>query len=320
MPASFPPVPKVSRRQKRTVAENLPAWAALIVSTCIYLPAQAPQVRQTPTFRVGVETVVFRVTVTDPLDRHVVGLEKSDFHIYEDKVEQTIDWFSQEASPVSVGLILDMSSSMGTDRNIQKAKNAIVHFLEKGSEDDEYCLISFNERTNLVQRFTRRSATVRSEIATIEVGGRTALFDAVYLGLNEVQKAKNEKKALLLVTDGEDNSSRYTLSQVRELAKESDAQIYAIGQQGREGYGNGVIQSIVSLTGGRTFFPRTFNDLDYYIDLLHGELRSQYVLAYTPSNKMHDGKWRKIAVKIDPPAGLPKLIIHAKDGYYAPKN
>jgi Ca-activated chloride channel homolog len=299
---------------------GLPVLGALLLSTSLSLPSQVPQDRQVPTFRVGVETVVARVTVTDPLDRHVVGLEQSDFHIYEDKVEQTIDSFSQAMSPVSVGLILDMSSSMGTDRNIQKAKNAIVRFLEIGTQDDEFCLITFNQRTNLAQRFTRGSATVRSKIAPIQVGGRTALYDAVYLGLSEVQNAKNEKKALLVVTDGEDNSSRYTLSQLSELAKESDAQIYAIGQRGREGYGNSVIQSIVSLTGGRTFFAGTFNDLDYYIDLLHGELRSQYVLAYTPSNKVHDGKWRKITVKIDPPPGLPRLIIHAREGYYARKN
>jgi Ca-activated chloride channel homolog len=318
--ASFPSVSKVPRLQNRNSPAHPPVWMAILFAACLGLPAQVPQTRQAPTFRVGVETVMVRVTVTDPLDRHVMGLEKSDFHIYEDKVEQAIEWFSQEKSPVSVGLILDMSSSMGTDRNIFRAKNAIVHFLEIGTEDDEFCLITFNQRTNLVQKFTRSSATVRSEIAPIQVGGRTALYDAVYLGLTEVQKAKNEKKALLVVTDGEDNSSRYTLSQVRELAKESDAQIYAIGQQGREGYGNSVLQSIVALTGGRPFFPRTFNDLDFYIDLLHGELRSQYVIAYTPSNKVHDGKWRKIMVKIDPPPGLPKLLIHARDGYYAPKN
>jgi Ca-activated chloride channel family protein len=145
------------------------------------------------------------------------------------------------------------------------------------------------------------------------------MFDAVYLGLDQANSAKNEKKALILITDGEDNSSRYSLSEVREAAKEADVQIYAVGQQGTLGYGRSLIQGIVTLTGGRAFFPNSFNELDYYIDLIHSELRSQYVVGYNPTNKNHDGKWRKIQVKLDPPPGLPKLIVHAKEGYYAPK-
>jgi len=131
--------------------------------------------------------------------------------------------------------------------------------------------------------------------------------------------AKNDRKALILVTDGEDNSSRYTFSEVRDLATESNAQIYAIGLAGRLGYGRGVIYNIVSLTGGRDFFPGGFGDLGEGIDRIHAELHNQYVLGYNPSNKVHDGKWRKITINLDPPAGLPKLIVHAKEGYFAAK-
>lgn len=146
------------------------------------------------------------------------------------------------------------------------------------------------------------------------------MYDAVYLGLDQIQGATNEKKALILITDGEDNSSRYSMAEVREFAKECDTQIYAVGEQGELGYGRSLIQSIVGLTGGRAFFPNSFNELDYYIDLIHAELRHQYVLGYNPTNAAHDGKWRKIQVKLDPPAGLPKLIVRTKEGYFAAKS
>jgi Ca-activated chloride channel family protein len=282
--------------------------------------ARQAQKQQLPIFRVGVETVFLKVSVTDPLNRCVTGLEKEHFKVYEDKVEQSIVSFTQEPAPVSVGLILDVSGSMKDNNNIQKAKSAIVRFLENGNRDDEYALITFNERTTLVQNFTHQSSTIRNEIALKQAGGRTALFDAVYMGLDQVKAAKNEKKALILITDGEDNTSRYTISEVREFAKESDVQIYAIGEQGNLGYGRGLLENIVGLTGGRAFFPDNFNTLDYYIDLIHAELRNQYVLGYNPTNKTHDGAWRKIQVKLDPPEGLPKLIVHTKEGYYAAKN
>ncbi|MBZ5498264.1 MAG: VWA domain-containing protein [Acidobacteriia bacterium] len=307
------------------VNRNAAAMAAISVLVLLYSGTaiqgqQAPKKWQAPTFRVGVETVFVKVSVSDPLNRFVTGLEKDNFKIYEDKVQQTIDYFTQEPAPVSVGIVFDVSGSMKDNNNIQKAKNAIVRFLETGNPEDEYALITFNERTSLVQNFTHQSSTVRSEIALKQAGGRTAVYDAVYMGLDQIKAGKNEKKALILITDGEDNSSRYSISEVREFAKESDVQIYAVGEQGMLGYGRSLIQGIVSLTGGRAFFPNNFNELDYYIDLIHAELRNQYVLGYSPSNKVHDGKWRKIQVKLDPPPGLPKLSVHAKEGYNAPKN
>jgi Ca-activated chloride channel family protein len=281
---------------------------------------QSQQKPKPPVFRIGVETVFLKVSVNDPLNRYVTGLEKEHFKVYEDKVEQSIIHFSQEAAPVTVGIIFDVSGSMKTNNNIQKARNAIIRFLEQGSPEDEYFLVTFNDRTTLVQSFTRHSDTVRNEVAFKQAGGRTAMYDAVYLGLDQIQGATNEKKALILITDGEDNSSRYSMAEVREFAKECDTQIYAVGEQGELGYGRSLIQSIVGLTGGRAFFPNSFNELDYYIDLIHAELRHQYVLGYNPTNAAHDGKWRKIQVKLDPPAGLPKLIVRTKEGYFAAKS
>jgi len=285
----------------------------------IVLRGQDPTQKREPAplFRVGVETVFIKVSVTDPLNRYVTGLEKDHFKIYEDKVEQSIYHFAQHSAPISVGILFDTSGSMKD--NIHTARNSIMRFLEAGNPEDEWFLISFNQRTSLLQDFTSQSAEIRNEISFSKPGGRTALYDAVYMGLDETRDARNDKKALILITDGEDNSSRYSSSEVREFAKESDVQIYAIGEQGKLGYGRSEIQNIVSITGGRAFFPNNFNELDYYIDLIHAELRNQYILGYTPTNKKHDGKWRKLQIKLDPPEGLPKLIVHAKEGYYAPK-
>jgi len=264
--------------------------------------------------------VFIRVSVTDPLNRYVTGLEKEHFRVYEDKVEQTIVHFSQQSAPISAGFIFDVSGSMKDNNNIKKAKAAIARFFESGNSDDEFFLITFNHNTKLVVPFTSHNASIINEATIQKPGGRTALYDAVYMGLEEVRHGKNEKKALILITDGEDNSSRYSPSEVREFAKESDVQIYGIGEEGKLGYGRYEIQNIVNLTGGRCFFPSNFNELDYYIDLIHAELRNQYVLGYIPTNKNHDGKWRRIRVKLEAPQGLPKLIVHAREGYYAPKS
>ncbi len=283
-------------------------------------PPDRAKAQERPVFRVGVETVFLKVSVTDPLNRYVTGLEKEHFKVFEDKVEQEISHFTQQSAPISVGILFDVSGSMKDNNNINAAKNAIVRFLQAGNPEDEFFLVTFNQKTTLVTNFTHESGSIQNEVSFRQPGGRTALYDAVYMGLDQIKGGKNEKKALILITDGEDNSSRYSAAEVREFAKESDVQIYGIGEEGKLGYGRAEIQNIVALTGGRAFFPNNFNELDYYIDLIHAELRNQYVLGYVPTNKTHDGKWRKIRVKLEPPEGLPKLIVHAKEGYYAPKN
>jgi Ca-activated chloride channel family protein len=285
----------------------------------VALRAQNKKPAEPALFKVNVETVFVKVSVTDPLGRYVTGLEKEHFKVYEDNVEQSIEHFSQQAAPISAGIIFDVSASMKGMNNIGKAKNAIRRFLESGNPADEYFLITFNHKTNLAFGFTDQSSDVQNTVAMQKAGGSTALFDAVYMGLDQIKRSSNDKKALILITDGEDNSSRYSATEIREFAKELDAQIYVIGEEGPIGYGRGPIQTIVNLSGGRSFFPNNFNELDYYIDLIHAELRSQYLVGYTPGNKTHDGKWRRIRVKLDAPAGLPKLIVKAREGYYAPK-
>jgi len=272
-----------------------------------------------PVIRVGVETVFVNVTVVDPLNRCVTGLNQSAFRVFENKIEQKIAFFNDEEAPVSVGILFDRSGSMSTNNNITAARAAIVRFLQSANPEDEFFLVTFNQSPTLVTDFTHESGAIANQISLKQPSGRTAVFDAVYMGLQKIKQATNERKALILITDGEDNSSRYNPAEVKELAREMNVPIYGIGEQGALGYGRYDIEEIVGMTGGRAFFPNSFNDLDYYIDLIHAELRNQYVLGYVPSNKAHDGKWRKIQVKLDAPEGLPRLIVRAREGYYASK-
>jgi Ca-activated chloride channel family protein len=295
-------------------------WSAIAVLCLFSFTIKAQNQKPTPPiFKVEVEMVYVKVSVTDPLNRYVTGIGKEHFKVYEDNVEQEIVHFSQESAPISAGLIMDVSRSMGDNNNIKKAKNAITRFLESGNPADEYFLVTFNTKMNLAKSFTDEASSVQSEVAFQKAGGQTALYDAVYKGLDEIKKGSREKKALILITDGEDNSSRYSAAEIREFAKEMDVQVYAIGEEGTLGYGRNEILNITKLTGGRAFFPNNFNELDYYIDLIHDELRSQYILGYMPTNKGHDGKWRRIRVRLDAVKGLPKLLVHAKEGYNAPK-
>lgn len=271
---------------------------------------------RSPRFTVDVDMVVVRVTVTDPLNRYVTGLGKEHFNVFESKVEQSIIYFSLDKSPISVGIIMDSSGSMGD--NMVSARNSVVRFLEDGNGKDEYFLVAFNDRTSVVQDFTAQSKNLQNELAISKPNGRTALYDAIYLGLEKMHHAHHEKKALIIITDGEDNSSRYTFSELKEFVRESDVQLYVIGERGDLGYGRSIITEIIRLTGGRAFFPNSFNQLDYFVDLIHTELRNQYLLGYLPTNQSFNGKWRKIKVKLDPPEGLPRLIIRSKKGYFAP--
>jgi Ca-activated chloride channel family protein len=213
---------------------------------------------------------------------------------------------------------------MGAKNNISIGKKWLTHFLESDlwesrQSDDEYFLITFNNTVNLVQAFTDKTAELQNDVAPVKPSGWTALYDAVYRGLDQMKSGKNEKKALILISDGGENKSRYKRAEVLEFLKESDIKIYGIGLQTPESFGYYVITSLTDLSGGRAFFS-DISEVDYYINLIHAELRNQYLVGYVPNNRARDGKWREIRVKLDPPEGLPKLSIRARKGYYAPKN
>ncbi|HSR50351.1 MAG TPA: VWA domain-containing protein [Acidobacteriota bacterium] len=275
---------------------------------------QKPQMP--PRFETRRDLVLVRVTVTDPLNRFITGLKKENFRLFEDKVEQEIEYFGTSNRPVSVGLILDISQSM--ENNIENAKRSMRRFIDKGDPRDEYFLITFNNRTALVQDFTTQREEIVNKIAWTKSKGDTALYDALYLGLERIKKGRFDKKALILVSDGEVNSGRYTMQDIVQYASESQAQIYVIGEPGEEGYGNDVLAQVVHLTGGRIFYPASFQQLSYYVDYIHSELRHQYVLGFSSSNTEGD-QIRELQVRMKPPEGLPDLRIRHRSSYLAPR-
>ena len=283
-----------------------------------------PPVYTTP-LQVNVNRVLVNVTVTDPYDRIVTGLDQSNFEVYDDKVKQTILSFSTEDAPISVGMIFDSSGSMSD--KIQKSKEAALQFFETANPQDEFMLINFSERPNLISGFTSRFENLQDRLLFVKSGGRTALLDAIYLGLQEMKKATTNRKALLVISDGGENHSRYTERDIKQMVKESDVEVYAIGifeplssrdRTPEEAAGPSLLSDLANITGGRMFSVEDPNELPDIAEKISIELRNQYVLGYKPSNLVADGRWRRIKVKLNPPRGLPPLQVYARTGYYAP--
>ena len=275
--------------------------------------------------KVDVDLALVNVTVTDPFDRLVTGLEKENFHVFEDGVEQEIVNFSSEDVPISIGVIFDMSGSMSD--KVDKAREAAVQFFHTANPLDEFFLVSFNDRAELTSPFTSSVDDLQSRMMFTAARGRTALLDAIYLGLSEMRGARNSKRALLIISDGGDNHSRYNETDIKSFLKEADCQLYAVGIfdpidiRGRtpeEMEGPSLLNELTEMSGGRVFPVENLNDLPDIAAKIGMELRNQYVLAYRPSNGSRDGTWRKIKVKLTPPRGLPPLSVYAKTGYFAP--
>ncbi len=278
-----------------------------------------------PPLLVDVNMVVVNVTVTDPFDRIVTGLDQENFQVYDEKVEQKIVAFSTEDAPISVGMIFDCSGSMGD--KIQKSKEAALQFFKTSNPQDEFMLISFSDRPDLISGFTAKYENLQERLLTVKSGGRTALLDAIYLGLSEMKKATTNRRALLVISDGGDNHSRYTENDIKRAVKESDVQIYAVGifepvsSRGRtqeEAGGPGLLAELSEVSGGRMFSVENTDELPDIAEKISIELRNQYVLGYKPSNLIRDGRWRRIRVKLNPPKGLPPLQVYSRTGYYAP--
>jgi Ca-activated chloride channel family protein len=284
---------------------------------------EAP-IHTTP-IQMDVNMVVVNVTVTDPYDRIVTGLDPSNFQIYDDKVEQKIESFSTEDAPISVGMVFDTSGSMSD--KIQKSKQAALQFFKTSNPQDEFMLINFSERPNLISGFTSKFENLQDRLLFVKSGGKTALLDAIYLALHEMRKATTNRKALLVISDGGDNHSRYTENDVRKAIKESDVQIYAVGilepiasrnRTPEEMQGPSLLSELAEISGGRMFSVEDPDELPDIAEKISIELRNQYVIGYRPSNLVRDGRWRRIKVKLNPPRGLPPLQVYARTGYYAP--
>lgn len=278
--------------------------------------------KRTKPIQVDVNMVLVPVTITDPMNRLVTGLEKDNFQLYEANQAQLIKTFSSEDAPLSLGVIFDMSGSMSN--KIDKSKEAVVEFFKTANPQDEFFLIAFNDKPEVVADFTNSIEDIQGKLVYTMPKGRTALLDAIYMGMNKMKQATHSKKALLVISDGGDNRSRYTDSEIRSMVKEADVQIYSIGifdnspATQEERYGPYLLNEICEVTGGRLFRIDDPNELSDVATKIGIELRNQYVLGYRPTNPARDGKWRKIKVKLIPPKGLPPLNVHAKTGYYAP--
>ena len=272
--------------------------------------------------RMNVDMVLVPVTITDPLNRLVTGLEKEDFQVYENNGEQHISSFASEDAPVSIGIIFDLSGSMTS--KLVRAREAILQFIKTANPQDEFFVIGFNDRPELIEDFTSSVEDIQARLATVRAGHRTALLDAIYYGIAKMSQAHHERKALLVVSDGGDNRSRYTEGEVRAQVREADVEIYSIGifdpyaPTPEERTGPILLDDISSSTGGRLFRVDDVDEMSDIAEKISTELRNQYVIGYKPKDLSRDGKWRKVKVKVNPPPGLPPLTVYARTGYYAP--
>jgi VWFA-related protein len=299
-------------------------WAQVTIE-----PRAKPSVRAEAVpkanIRVDSTLVLIPVTVTDPMNRFVTGLEKENFKIFEAGKEQDLSQFSSEDAPLSVGVVFDCSGSMGS--KLDKSRQAVAQFFKTANPEDEFFLVQFHDSAELVQPFTTNLEEIQNRLTFTQSKGRTALLDAIYLALHEMKKAKNPRKALLVISDGGDNNSRYTEGEIKNLVKEADSQIYAIGiyepvtarsRTAEELAGPGLLTDIAEQTGGRQYAVENLNELPDIASKIGVELRNQYVLGYSPQNREHDGKYRRVQVKLVQPRGLPPLRAFWRLGYYAP--
>jgi Ca-activated chloride channel family protein len=272
---------------------------------------------------VKVDLVTLTLTVTDIYGRYVSGLKKEAFTIFDEKEEQEITFFSDADSPVSIGILFDVSGSMGGDK-IVKARNALERFINTSHPSDEYFLIAFNNRAQLLLDGTRDGESVLRKLTLVQPRNNTALYDALYLGTDRVTRGSRQKKAILIISDGQDNASRYNFNEVKRMMKESDVVVYAVGiLDSRDAssmtgmQGQAYLDEITSLTGGKSFYPKTDVELDEIFERIALELRHQYSIGYTPKGFEPNGQWRKVRVRVKPPRGLPRLTVRNREGYYA---
>ncbi len=273
-----------------------------------------------PTLRVDTTLVLVPVSVNDALNRPVSGLDKENFRLFDDKIEQAITQFAMDDEPVAVGLVFDTSGSMGD--KLRRSRMAAREFFKTANPEDEFFLVEFDNSPRLEVPLTQDTGRIESQLVFSRSKGSTALLDAIYLALHEMKKSKRNKKALLVISDGGDNHSRYTVAEVRDVVRESDTLIYAIGVFGgfassEEIGGPSLLSHIAEETGGRLYEanPMELPDIALRIGI---DLRNRYVLGFSPTNQQRDGRYHGVQVVVVPPRGLPKLRAHWRAGYYAP--
>jgi Ca-activated chloride channel family protein len=272
--------------------------------------------------RVDVNLVLVPMTVTDPMNRLVTGLEKENFTLTDNNIPQKIKTFATQDAPLTIGIVFDLSGSM--QGKFIRARKALSEFLRTCNPQDEFFVVGFNDRPAVIVDYTSDVDDVEARMVMLKPENRTALIDAVYLGVNKLKTAKYERKALLIISDGGDNRSRYTDNELKRAVRESEVQIYSIGifdmfaPTPEEQSGPELLRDVSESTGGRVFPVVDLQDLADVAEKISQELRNEYVIGYTPSDTKRDGSWRKLKVRLLPPPGLPTLTVHNREGYYAP--
>ena len=283
-------------------------------------------VAQTPNIRINSDLVLIPVTVTDAQDRMITGLTREDFRLWDDKLEQFISHFASDDAPVSVCLVFDSSASM--EAKLMQARVAVAELLKTANPEDEFALVQFSDRAQLLQGFTDRTADIQSGLMSIESKGHTALLDAIVLAMHEMRSARHRRKALVILSDGGDNRSRYTVREVKSLLREADVQVYSIGimqppGRGRtldEMMGSVLLDGISKQTGGRLYEVDDFSELPEAAGKIGSALRHEYVLGYVPAGSARDGRYHRVQVKVPRPKGTPQLRAAFRAGYFAPSN
>ncbi len=274
--------------------------------------------------QVDVEMVLVDVAVTDADGSSVTSLKKGSFRVFEDGIEQEILSFSSEDVPISIGVILDMSGSMSD--KLEETQQAALEFLKTANPRDEFFLVTFNDRAELTSPFAFDINVLQERMMSVKPKGGTALLDAIYLGLDQMKNARNSKHALLVISDGGDNHSRYNETQIRNVLKEADCSLYAIGifnfedmwRTYEEHHGPTLLSELAEITGGRMFPVSRLGDLPDIAAKIGMELRNRYILGYRPNDARYDGSWRRIKVNVVPPTHPRPLNVYARTGYYSP--
>ena len=296
----------------------------LLLSTQVMAQRQDRTVKGDYTLKVDVDLRLLHITVFDWKEQLVKGLKQQHFEVYEDKIQQEISLFKVEDIPVSLGLVIDNSGSMRTKRN--RVNQAAITFAKTSNPEDEIFLINFNDQVYLDQDFTRSLDDLTDALDHIDAQGGTALYDAIYLSLEQIREGQEEKKAILVITDGQDRDSRYRFDSVLEFARESYSSIYLIGlfdkkseRSRKQRKAARLLKELSEETGGKHFFPESVDEVHAICTEVAHEIRNQYTLGYKPTNLSRDGTWRDVTVRVmGSPKGKRKWIARTKRGYYAP--
>ena len=270
---------------------------------------------------VNTDLVTLNVSVIDTDGFQVSGLTKQDFVITDNKIPQDITFFGDTDLPLSISIVFDVSGSM-SGKKIEQAKEALLTFIQTSHPDDEYSLVGFNSQPQLLFERTRSATSIVEKLSFVEPHGSTALYDASYLALDRLAQGSYPKRAILIISDGQDNDSRFTFSNLQRALKESGAILYAVGIEGSMGgkfdiYGKLRLIELASISGGRVFFPRNTKQMNEAFEQMALELRHQYSIGYRPLNFAVDGKWHRVKVKVTPSSELKRVWVRSREGYYA---